>query len=80
MRGRSRKSRRDDDGEPPFALIPARRHFTALHPIFIMPFVITLTAVNTGESLYVPDQCERLAPPPSLITEETFYEAISLYS
>lgn len=63
MRGPSRKSCRDDNGEPPFALIPARRHFTALHPIFIMPFVITLTAVNTGESLYVPDQCERLGPP-----------------
>lgn len=29
---------------------------------FIMPFVITLTAVNTGESFYVPDQCERFGP------------------
>lgn len=29
---------------------------------FIMPFVITLTAVNTGESFYVPDQCERFSP------------------
>lgn len=29
---------------------------------FIMPFVITLTAVNTRESFYVPDQCERSGP------------------
>lgn len=29
---------------------------------FIMPFVITLTAVNTGEPFYVPDQCKRFIP------------------
>lgn len=35
--------------------------YCAVHPTFIMPFVITLTAVNTGESFYVWDRCGRFA-------------------
>lgn len=35
--------------------------YCSVHPTFIMPFVITLTAVNTGESFYVWDRCGRFA-------------------
>lgn len=32
--------------------------YCTIHPTFIMPFVVTLTAVNTEESFYAQDQCK----------------------
>lgn len=56
-------SRMHKQKRPPEARLNARIYtlYCSVHPTFIMPFVITLTAVNTGESFYVRDRCRRFA-------------------